>query len=77
VAHRTVRCCHVSACDYAPTVGAGESHWPTGSPDSLVHTGQSLGGDGGPGVVVVRCGAGMCVLGIHHGCCLRRTNGGH
>jgi hypothetical protein len=34
LAHRTVRCCHVSTMDYAPTVGAGESHWPSGSPDS-------------------------------------------
>jgi hypothetical protein len=40
-AHRTVRCCHVSTVDYALIIDAGESRWPPGSPDSLVHTGQS------------------------------------
>jgi hypothetical protein len=37
LAHRTVRCCHVSTVDYAPTVGAGESRWPPGSLESPVN----------------------------------------
>jgi hypothetical protein len=47
VVRHTVRCglltvgsTNVATVDCASTVGAGESHWPTGSPDSPVHTGQ-------------------------------------